>query len=177
MNKNQIKEEMSLLAATMRREVSIMRELLSSLKAEQKALLEGRAQDVRNIIGRRESLVQMMVEARDRRVENIKNLAGEQSIDFDEEMLKDKGWFAKFVASDMANELDLLLLRDQMVELAKQVKNYQLQNNNLLQNKIAFTRGVMNSLQPREKNPTYNLKGAYQEKPRTATLTLINQEV
>ncbi len=142
------------LEVVMRREVAILRELLSSLHQEQQALIHGQAAAVREVHKSREALVEAMSEARSERLDLIARL-GEIT----------------------AEHCEIVSLRAHLIELLDAVRLQTTRNNGLLENKVQMTHQIIHQLQPKDPNKTYGSKGLVKPSVKTATLTLINREV
>lgn len=165
------------LRPLMQREIALMRELLSSMEAEQQALLKGDAEQLKEVITAREPLIETMSEVRNQRIEALFSLALEHELTLDAQ-----GQLTEEICHEIltlyANGecCEILGLRDQMLALIEAMKEQSSTNNYLLKSKIDTTRQLIQRLHPDDPNKTYNKTGSVQKKVATATVAVVNKE-
>lgn len=169
-----IKESLQSIMST---EIDIMRDVLGNMLDEQEAILHNNTEALKLVLADREPRIFRMNEAREQRIEIVKELSkslgGEVSND--EQMGKqiDLDVLLDQVDSD---SIEILSLRDQILALLEQMNTQNARNSYLLENRVAFHQELMRRLQPEEKNPTYDVQGDYRKKQKTAAVTIINRE-
>lgn len=164
----------------MRREITLIREMLSSMQREQDTLLLNNTLGLKSIMKEREELFEAMVHARNQRMQGVKNLAHLlllDSADKDYDGQWEKGGYLDHLLLTSGSEgSELLWLRDQMLALIEKMNEKNSRNNYLIQNRIRYTRQLMQRLDPNSRHPVYCENGKYAKKQNVTTITLINQE-
>ena len=156
------------LKETMEREIQVMRELLSEVHEEQHALLNNNVDALKAITLHREEVMQTLLQHRQRRIDIVKALTGNDATE--EEALPE------LLEGDDVLKCGILSLRDQLLELLLQVQQQTSRNNYLIHHRVALTKNLINKLHPANKNATYNNAGTLGGGRPTATVTLINRE-
>ena len=166
------------LKSIMDAEIGIMREVLGSMLDEQEAILHNNTEALKKVLSERESCVFRMSEAREQRMEIVKELSkalgGEESRDGQMGKQVDLENLLNQADSD---SLEILSLRDQILALIERMNTQNGRNSYLLENRVAFHKELMRRLQPEEKNPTYDVQGDYRKKQKMAAVAIINREV
>jgi flagellar biosynthesis/type III secretory pathway chaperone len=155
----QLENEMQQL---MKRELLTIREILYNIKCEQKVLLENNTTLLQTILKQREELLDVLHKLHSKtstlnsKIMQIKNEKTCFSSEF---------------------ECSIATLKEQITNVNNEIKNQTKQNNKLIENKITFTKDLIQQLHPSESPPTYSSKGTLQTQKKITTLTLINKEV
>lgn len=163
------------LAALMKREVSFMREVLSSMQREQMALMENNTEAVSLILQERESLMANVEKVRQDRLNAVQSLA--LHLKAQGEVRSSEITLTALLENFGVDSCEILALRDQLLALLEKMNEQNARNNHLIQNRIFFSRELFQRLTPRDPNQTYNDGGELRGTQKTRTITLINQEV
>ena len=168
-HQNLLEEE---LYAIMKREISFLREILSSIKAETSLLLENRANDLKNLLLDRDELLRALLQQRSKRTDTLLKLT----------FLKDRTsktplQLKQLIDTSSSLACSIFSLKEQILSIHEEIRSQTQQDNHLLESKISFTQELIRRLHPSEKNTTYNAKGNMGSERKKTTLTLINKEV
>jgi flagellar biosynthesis/type III secretory pathway chaperone len=176
-SKEHLKSIQESLQSIMNTEISIMREVLGNMLDEQGAILHNNTEALKLVLSDREPRIFRMNEAREQRIEIVKELSkslgGEVSHDGQMGKQIDLENILNQADSD---SIEILYLRDQIVALLEKMNTQNTRNSYLLENRVAFHKEFMRRLQPEEKNPTYDVQGDYKKKQKIAAVTIINRE-
>ena len=166
------------LRELMDREISILRELLSSMREEQQILVENRAEQLKHHMEKREPILKAMAEHREKRLELIKELYISLGHEIKEgEEIDDKESLSILTEYASAESCGILVLRDQMLALLDELTSQTNRNNFLIENKLSTTKEFLTQLHPSDPNMTYGDKGTLKKKGTKTKVRIINQEV
>ncbi len=159
----------------MKKEISLMREILANMGEEQDVILLNKTALLKGFVNRRESIVNRATMVRQERVNVIKEIAvlEEKEIRADEYDID----LSELLDLTESNTCEVLTLREMLVTLMEKINTQNARNNYLLQNKITLTKELINSITPQEVNFTYGANGGAGKQVKTKTITLINHEV
>jgi flagellar biosynthesis/type III secretory pathway chaperone len=146
------------LVVILKKEISYLSELSSSVSQEQQVILENDTQRLSGIIQERESLLVELVKIREKRIVEEKR-------------------FNSLSDSIEAEGQEVNLYLDQVKELLQRMHNQSFRNSYLLKKKVLFARDLFEKIQPKVNNLTYSSKGLRNKKEKVSTVTIINKEV
>ncbi|MCB1134631.1 MAG: flagellar export chaperone FlgN [Chlamydiia bacterium] len=147
------KELQERLQKLMTREIGLMRELHSSMQQEQDSLLHSDTKRLQAVMQERETLVEVMLEVRNQRIDTLRALAtsiGE--MDEKQTELTEEACHAVLERFASEQSCEVLILRDQMLSLLEAMTTQVNRNSYLLQAKVKSTRQLIHRLNPDDPN-------------------------
>lgn len=162
------------LKETMEREVGILREMLSSLRQEQQAIIHNDTDTVKAVSKDRETLIDALYRCREKRNRLMKQLKYTLTETVDGDI--NKSTLEELLKDSPTGGCEILSLREQILSLVDNLKKQSERNSYLLENKVYLTKEMIRRLYPDNKNPTYSAQGTLAQKAKT-TVMVINREV
>ena len=146
----------------MRKELLTMREILYNIKCEQKVLLENNTTLLKTILKQREELLDTL------------HKIHSKTSSLNSTIMKIKN---KNTCFSSEFDCSITALKEQIIHINNEIKLQTKQNNHLIENKITFTKNLIQQLHPSDSPPIYSSKGTLKPQKKITTLTLINKEV
>ena len=159
------------LMAFMRRELSILREMLSNLESEHQALLISDTARMKGITESRDGLVDTLSVVRNERIRKMYTLSQSFEIALDTD--DDLEFLAQAIDRAGGTFADL---RDQMTAIGEKVEDYGQRNAHLLHHRLDLTKELMARLQKGGEPSTYGQDGSLTGRQQKISVTLINRE-
>lgn len=173
MTKGEIQEK---LKKSMKKEVSLMREVLANMQEEEQAIILNEMEILQQVMKKREPLLCFMMQLRDTRVKEMKNLACSIGLDrVSESLFEKKEDLDQLLDTSCSTNCEILSMRDQILSLLEKMNAQNLRNNYLLKKKVDFNKDLIDGLSGGNKNAMYDVHGS-KGKSKTTTLTLLNRE-
>lgn len=164
----------SALQETMEREVGVLREILSSMRQEQQAIIHNDAELVKTISTDRESLINVLYRCREKRNKLMKQLTHTLTAQMEGDICKST--LEEILKNSPTGGCEILSLREQILSLVDQLKKQGDRNSYLLENRVYLTKEMIRRLYPDNKNPMYSAQGTLAQRAKT-TVMVINREV
>jgi flagellar biosynthesis/type III secretory pathway chaperone len=163
------------LKEVMKREVSILREMLGTQSEEQQAILTNDTETLQRVMKGQEGVMAALLERRKHRIALMHDIV-EGHPHYNLERSKGNDEVAEsLIYKHGSDDCELLVLREQMLTLMEQIKVQTERNGYLTKNKVALTKEMIRRLYPNNKSATYGKDGTVSGKKRCA-FALINQE-
>ena len=177
-NYDTISNAQNKLEVLMRREISILRELLGNMQEEQNALVSNDVEGLKNIMDTRHPLMDLMLQVRQQRLDVFNILAELRDIPIASFEHSSAGLESSLLWDCIGDECcEIISLKEQIIALLEKIQIQSNQNNYLIENRIALTKKIVEQLQHNDKNTTYNPNGVRGKKQKNyTTITLINRE-
>jgi flagellar biosynthesis/type III secretory pathway chaperone len=165
----EIHEELNMF---MKREATVMRELLDSVHYEQQVLLLNETETLKELHISRDDVMKCLLNVRQKRIEAVDELKAHPS----NCQNTDQSDLLELLSNDNSLTCEIISYRDQMLALYEQISLQTERNNYLIKNKISMTKEMLDRLHPTPAHPTYNNSGVIKTKEQQVKVALINQE-
>ena len=165
------------LEGVMGKEISVMRDLLASMEDERQALMSDETMPLRELMNKRQGLLEKITQVRLNRIEAVKELVLLLGIHTSSDGQGGEPWMmSKLLDHRDMDSCHLLSLRDQILALLEKMNDYNTRNAYLLERNVEISRGLTRRLIPRVPTPAYSMQVAERRKPKSAVATMIHPE-